>query len=205
MAHTDRAASPRRSRALRAVGRARNRGGGRRPPETGRARLLRGVPFLAGVAVLVLGLGAGTAYAYFGATGSGTGSGSVGTLQPLVVEHATAATTGRLFPAGTGTLVVEVTNPNAFAVRIVGITQAGPVTVTGGGAACTSATTATPGSSGVSVAPTLASGLSLAVTAGPATTTTFTISAGAAMSAASNTTCQGATFRIPVAVAVQSP
>jgi hypothetical protein len=162
---------------------------------------------------LTLGLFAGTAYAYFAVTGSGTGSASVGRLQPVVVEHTTATVTGLLFPGGTGTLALEVTNPNPFAVVVVGVAQDGPVTVTttnGGGTGCTSGSgtwpSITPGTSGVAIATTatVARGLDLQITAGPSVTTTVTVVGGATMSTSSSTTCQGATFHIPVAVTVHT-
>lgn len=171
---------------------------------------LRLAPALVAVTTLVVGVFAGTAYAYFAVTGVGTGQASVGRLQPVVVEHATATVTGLLFPGGTGTLELKVTNPNSFALQVVGVAQDGPVTVTGGGTGCTSDTGAWPtltlGTSGVAVATTstVASGLDLVVTAGPSRTTTLTVANGATMKTTSNTTCQGATFHIPVVVTVHA-
>lgn len=162
---------------------------------------LRLVPAVVAATTLVLGLFAGTAYAYFSATGSGTGEVSVGHLQPVVVEHATATVTTRLFPGGTGTLDLSLANPNTFSVTLIGVTQDGPVTVTGGGSGCTSGSATTPGTSGVSVVSSLASGLSDTLAPG---STSLTFPNGAAMATSSNTTCQGATFHIPVAVTVHT-
>ena len=186
----------------------------RRTPKRARERTprrigpLRLVPAVVAATTLGLGLFAGTAYAYFAVTGSGTGQASVGHLQPVVVEHATATVTGLLFPGGTGALELRITNPNPFAVRVVGVAQDGPVTVTGGGSGCTSDTGTWPvltlGTSGVSVATTtsVASGLDLSVPA--STTATLTVANGASMATSSNTTCQGATFHIPVTVTVHT-
>jgi hypothetical protein len=191
----------------------------RRSSERGRVRTtsrigpLRLVPAAVAFTTLALGLFAGTAYAYFGVTASGSGDASVGHLQPVVIEHATGTVTGLLFPGGTGTLALKVTNPNPFAVTVVGVAQDGPVTVTtssGGGTGCTSDTgtwpALVPGTSGVSVASTatVASGLRLSVAAGPSKTTTLTVVNGATMRSNSNTTCQGATFHIPVVVTVHT-
>ena len=178
----------------------------RRGPKGARERTrhigpLRLVPAVFAATTLALGLFAGTAYAYFSATGSGTGKVSVGHLQAVVVEHATATVTTRLFPGGTGTLDLSLTNPNTFSVTLIGVTQDGPVTVTGGGSGCTSGSATTPGTSGVSVVNRLASGLSDTLAPGPSS---LTFPNGAAMATSSNTTCQGATFHIPVAVTVHT-
>ena len=186
----------------------------RRNPKRVRVRAARRIgprrlaPAVVAVTTLTLGLFGGTAYAYFAATGPGSGQAKVGKLQPVVVKYATATVTGLLFPGGTGTLELKVTNPNPFAVTVVGVAQDGPVTVTGGGAGCTSDTgtwpTLTLGTSGVSVArtQTVASGLDRSVPASK--TATLTVANGASMSASSNTTCQGATFHIPVTMAVHT-
>ena len=187
--------------------------GRRRPPgdrehRTWRIGPLRLVPVVVAFTTLALGLFAGTAYAYFAATGTGTGEVSVGRLKPVVVEHASATVSSPLFPGGSGTLELKVTNPNPFAVTVVGVAQDGPVSVTGAGAGCTSDTGTWPaltlGTSGVSVATTstVASGLDLRVTA--STTTTLTVANGATMKTTSNTTCQGASFHIPVIVTVHT-
>lgn len=163
---------------------------------------LRFVPVTVAFSTIALGVFAGTAYAYFSATGSGSGQAGVGTLLPLHIEHATATVSRDLFPDGQGTLVLSLTNPNAFAVTVVGVVQDGPVTVTGGGAGCKSGTVGTPGTSGVAVAPVVANGLNLSVAAG--SSVTVTVATGATMSTTSNTTCQGASFEIPVTVTVHA-
>lgn len=179
----------------------------RRNPKRARLRTrrrlgpLRLAPGVVAVATLFLGLFAGTAYAYFSATGSGTGEVSVGHLQAVVVEHATATVTTLLFPGGTGTLNLSLTNPNTFSVTLIGVTQDGPVTVTGGGSGCTSGSATTPGTSGVSVVNSLATGLSDTLAPGPSS---LTFANGALMATGSNSTCQGATFHIPVTVTVHT-
>ena len=162
---------------------------------------LRLVPAVVAFTTLALGLFAGTAYAYFSATGSGTGQVSVGHLQAVVVEPTTATVTTMLFPGGTGTLELSLTNPNTFSVTLVGVTQDGPVTVTGGGSGCTSGTAATPGTSGVSVGGSLTTGLNDTLPPGPSS---LTFANGASMATSSNSTCQGATFHIPVTVMVHT-
>ena len=180
-----------------------------RPRTASRLSALRLTPVVAAATTLAVGVFAGTAYAYFSATGSGTGSASVGRLQGVHVEPATATVTSPLFPGATGTLVLSLTNPNAISVSVVGVAQDGPVTVTttsGGGAGCTSDTgtwpSITPGTSGVSVTAGVQSGLDLPLAANAVTT--VTVGGGATMSTSSNTTCQGASFHIPVTVTVRS-
>ncbi len=172
----------------------------RRPPR--RLGALRATPILLVAAALGAGASAGTAYAYFGTTGSGAGQAHTGTLLPLVVEHASGTVATKLFPGGAGTLVLEVTNPNASAVTIVGVAQDGLVTVVGGGPGCTSGTAGTPGTSDVAVTGNVVTGLSLPVARGPSVHTTLVVPDGATMSMSSNTTCQGASFHIPVSVTV---
>ena len=151
---------------------------------------------LAGAAAL--GLVAGPAFAYFTAAGAGAGSAGTTTLQPVTVSSVVPSSS--LLPGSTADLSLTVHNPNSGPVTILSVAQSGGVTVTGGGSGCTSDSTG-PGSgtSGVSV-PT-ASGLSVVVAGGA--TVPVTILQGVAMSVASAAGCQGASFQIPVAVAVQ--
>jgi len=145
---------------------------------------------------LVVGIGAGGAYAYWKTQGSGSGTASVGTPAGVTVVAATASPSGKLIPGGSADLVVQLDNPNAYAVTIVGLAQNGtvnPVAGTGPGTACTSANT------GVSV-PT-ATGLNLTVASGSGII--VHVASGVSMSTASASGCQGASFRIPVTLSVQ--
>lgn len=140
------------------------------------------------------------AFAYFTAGGVGSGTLSTGTLQPLTILAASATPSSNLLPGATADLVVQVSNPNSVAVTITSITQGGGVTVVGG-TGCTSDPTwpGTLGNSGVSVVS--STGLSIPVPA--SSSITVHLPAGAAMSTASVSGCQGAAFRIPVTVTVQ--
>jgi hypothetical protein len=145
---------------------------------------------------LVVGIGAGGAYAYWRTQGSGSGTASVGAPASVTVIAATATPSGKLIPGGSADLVVQLDNPNAYAVTIVGLTQNGavnPVGGTGPGTACTSANT------GVSV-PT-ATGLSLTVASG--SNIVVHVANGVSMSTVSASGCQSASFRIPVTLSVQ--
>ena len=146
---------------------------------------------LAGVMVLT-GTLAGGAYAYWTAHASGSGTATVGTVSPVTVEAASGTPTSLLVPNGTADLLVQVTNPNAFAVTIVGISQSGTVSVTGG-TGCTAA------NAGVTV-PTQAA-LSVSIASG--SHVVAHIPGGAAMSSTSASGCQGASFQIPITLTVQ--
>lgn len=141
------------------------------------------------VLALLSGVGAGGAYAYWTTSGAGNGPGTVGTPANVTVGAATATPASDLLPGGTADLVVQLSNPNAYAVTIIGISQTAAVTAVGG--SCTGAT------SGVSV--TTRTGLSVAV--GPGVQTIH-IAAAAAMTTSSASACQDASFQIPVSITV---
>ena len=145
---------------------------------------------LAAVAVLL------TAALTFGswAVGSSAGNGysKAVTAQNVTLSDASASTTAQLYPGGTGDLVIKVTNPNVFTVTVTSVTGAGTIT-SDKGAACNAST-------GVTF--TNATGLSQAVPAGQ--TVTFSVAGKVAMSTASDNSCQGALFTVPVSVVATS-
>jgi hypothetical protein len=145
---------------------------------------------LSAVAVLL------TAALTFGswAVGSSAGNGYAKaiTAQNVTLSDASASTTAQLYPGGTGDLVVKVTNPNSFAVTVTSVTGAGTIT-SDKGAACNAST-------GVTF--TNAAGLSQAVGAGA--TVTFSLAGKVAMSNASDNSCQGAIFTVPVTLSANS-
>jgi len=152
-------------------------------------------------AVAVISLGAGAAFAYW--TNQGTGSGAVTTTGASSTVHVIAVTGGndpstRLAPGQTSELVLELSNLNAYPVTISSITQNGDVTPNGGtgpGAACSGGAG---GTTGVSVP---SQAVSVVVASGGQVV--VRIPAGASMNTSSASGCQGATFQIPVIVAVQ--
>lgn len=111
----------------------------------------------------------------------------------LTLSDSSASTTAQLFPGGTGDVVVKVTNPNPFAVTVTSVKGTGGAITSDKGAACNLST-------GVSY--TDQTGLSLSLAAGA--TGTFTLAGAASMSNASDTTCQGAVFSIPVTLTATS-
>jgi hypothetical protein len=187
-----------------------------------------------GSAVVVLAAG-GIAWATWTNTASGSSAAGGGTLT-LTINSAGSTFTNKLFPGSLagqasgategGDLVLNVTNPQNFAVKITAVTQNGPVTQSGGSGspACTSDTQGTAnasggfnistfGNSGVWISATQPSGTS------PTTYTTFTL--GSAVTVAANATntsitlpnavsmatgsangCQGASFTMPVILSI---
>ena len=145
---------------------------------------------LSAVALLI------TAAVTFGswAVGSSSGNGYAKAVsaQNLTLADASASTTAQLYPGGTGDLVVKVTNPNPFGVTVTAVTAAGPIT-SDKGAACNAST-------GVTF--TNATGLSQSV--GGGATVTFSLVGKVAMSNASDTSCQGAVFTVPVSLTATS-
>lgn len=117
---------------------------------------------------------------------SSPGSGFAQAVSAVNLTLSTSSTTAQLYPGGTGDLSLTVTNPNPFAVTINSVTGSGTIT-SDKGAACNAST-------GVSFTNT--SGLSQSVAAGA--TISFSLAGKVAMSSASDTTCQGATFTVPV-------
>jgi hypothetical protein len=139
------------------------------------------------IAALVV---SGVLYAAWSTTGSGNGYAKAGTASALTIGDASASTTADLYPGGTGSVKLKVTNPNPFAVRITTVTkQTGGAITSDKGAACNAST-------GVTF--TDQTGLALDVAANA--TSTFTLSGAVSMTNASDNTCQGAIFTIPVDV-----
>ncbi len=143
------------------------------------------------VLAAVIGLMAtGAIYAAWNTSGSGNGYAKAGTASALTIGDASASTTADLYPGSTGSVKLKVTNPNPFAVRITTVTKQAAGTITSDkGAACNAST-------GVTF--TDQTGLALDVAGGA--TATFTLSGVVSMTNASDNSCQGAIFTIPVDV-----
>jgi hypothetical protein len=147
------------------------------------------VVVLAAVVVLVL---SSIVLAAWSTSGSGNGYAKAGTASALVIGDASASTTADLYPGATGgSVMLKVTNPNPFPVRITAVTlQSGGTITSNKGSACDAST-------GVTF--TNKSGLTLDLAAS-ATNQVFTLTNAVSMSNASDNTCQGAVFTIPVDV-----
>ena len=127
------------------------------------------------------------AYAAWTATGGGQGYAKAGTAAVLTTVDVSATTTATLFPSGTGNVFLKITNPNPYAVTVTTVTGSGAIT-SDKGVNCQGVTT------GVSF--TNQTLLTLVVPASSAAQ--FTLTGAAAMSNASDNSCQGAVFTIPV-------
>jgi hypothetical protein len=145
--------------------------------------------FVAAAVVAALGV-SGALYAAWSTSGSGSGYAKAGTASALTLSDASASTSADLYPGGTGAVKVRITNPNSFPVRVTSVAkQTGGTITSDKGAACNAST-------GVTF--TDQTGLTLDLAAGA--TSTFTLSAAVSMSNASDNSCQGAIFTIPVDV-----
>lgn len=145
--------------------------------------------------VLVAGVGlasivvAGIAIAAWSVSGTGTGYAKASTASAVSLADATANTSADLYPGASGAVKLKVTNPNPFPVRITAVAGNGAIT-SDKGAACNAAT-------GVSF--TNQSGLTLDLLANE-TDKVFTLAGAVAMTNASDNSCQGAVFSVPVSV-----
>ncbi len=143
------------------------------------------------VTALTVGLASGAAYGYFTSSGTGSGAASLGTPTSVTVVAASGTVSSDLQPNSTADLLVEVQNPNSYALTLTGISENGSTVTPVGGSGCTSA------NSGISV-PTQ-SGLSITI---PTGTNVIHIPNGAAMSSSSASACQGLAFQVPVLITV---
>jgi hypothetical protein len=159
-------------------------------------RLFRGVSNKV-VVLAVIGavsvLGAGIAIAAWSVSGSGTGSAKAGSASALTLSDASASTSADLYPGASGAVKLKVSNPNSFPVRITAVAATGAVT-SDKGAACDAST-------GVTF--TGQSGLTLDLAANE-TNKVFTLAGAVSMSNASDNSCQGAVFSVPVTVTATS-
>jgi hypothetical protein len=146
----------------------------------------RGRKIIVVVAAAILVVAAGVAYAAWTASGSGSGYAKAGTAQALDSVDVSATTSATLYPGATGDLQLRIDNPNPYPVRVTTVTGSGAIT-SDKGAACNAST-------GVTFAD--QSGLTLDVPASSAST--FTLSGSVSMSNASDNSCQGAVFTVPV-------
>jgi len=144
------------------------------------------------VALVAAAVVAGVGIAAWSVSGSGSGFAKATSASPLSLVDATAYTSAALYPGATGPLKLRVTNGNSFPVRITAVSGSGTIT-SDKGAACDSST-------GV----TFANQSGLALDVDPGATTTLTVPSSVAMSNASDNSCQGAVFTVPVTVTAVS-
>ena len=125
------------------------------------------------------------AFAAWTATGSGHGYAKAASASAVSTVDASASTSAQLYPGASGDVKLTVSNPNSFPVKLTSITGNGAIT-SDKGAACDAST-------GVTFAN--QSG-TFDVAAG--SQATFTLTGAVSMSNASDSSCQGAVFSIPV-------
>lgn len=136
-----------------------------------------------GGTVLTL-MGAGVAFASWTTTGTGSGAATAGSAGSLTVTGGSGVT--GLFPTGTKTVSVTVSNNSPYKVAMDTIT-AGTTTVTGNSGTCTASVVSTTDKSGLTDV--------LDASGGPAPSKVYTFTF--AMTNAAEDGCQGATFSIP--------
>jgi hypothetical protein len=137
---------------------------------------------------------AGLVYAAWTTTGSGSSYAKAGTAQALSTVDVSASTTGTLYPGATGDVLIKVSNPNPYPVRVTGVSLNGAnsdITPDAGHSGCTTTGVSFSNQTGLAIDVAAKSG-------GVNGTTQATLNGGASMSNASVDACQGATFTIPV-------
>lgn len=155
-------------------------------------KISRKVLVLAAAVVAVAAVG--VAVAAWQTTGTGDVYAKATTGSVLTLSDASASTTADLYPGATGTAKIRVTNSNPFPVRISTVTKQVAASIASDkGASCNAST---------GVAFVDQTGLAFDLAAGA--TNTFTLSGAVSMTNASDNSCQGAIFTIPVTVTAAS-
>jgi hypothetical protein len=151
-----------------------------------RKLIVASVVLLAAIVAVGVGLGA------WSLGGTGNGAAKATTASNITLADATAFTTADLYPGATGNLKLRATNPNPFPVRITAVSANGTIT-SDKGAACDASTGVTFSNQ---------TGLTLDLAAGA--TATLTVPSSVSMSNASDNSCQGAVFTVPVSLTAVS-
>lgn len=149
-----------------------------------------GAAVTAGIGLAMLS--SGSALAMWTTSGTGTGSAAAATSLALTTTAVTPAGT-LLHPGGSGDLRITISNPNPFAVTVTSV-AAGAGSITSDKVGCSGATT------GVSLATQNGSWVVPAKVGAVNGTATVLLANALSMSNASDTTCQGAVFTVPVAL-----
>lgn len=155
-----------------------------------------GVKVAALTGVLSLAIGAGTAYAYWATGGSGSGSAGTADMLTVTVDAFVSGDTpaSTLVPGGTADVILRVRNPNAYSVEVYNVTNNGAATADTAHPSCTTTGVTFAGAS----AP-----LTPSVSIAANSNTLVRLPGAASMDATSQSACQGATFHLPVTLAVR--
>jgi hypothetical protein len=159
------------------------------PDTRTRSQPVRNFPRKLSVTAVFTGtlLVASVAFAAWTASGTGQGYAKATTADAVTTLDASASTVAQLYPGGSGDVKVTVSNPNDYPVRLTSIAGNGTIT-SDKGAACDASTGVTfTDQTGAFDVPANDSA-------------TFTLSGAVAMSNASDNSCQGAVFTIPVSL-----
>ncbi len=140
------------------------------------------------MALVIVSLG----YAAWTSAGNGTGVAKASTAQALSTVTATASSAS-LYPGATADLTLKVSNPNPYPITVTDVTGNGTITADSSHATCGQDATHPTG-----VSYTDQHNLTIAVPANG--TTQVAVSNSVHMSNASDNSCQGATFTIPVSL-----
>lgn len=141
------------------------------------------------VAVVALVLGVvGMVYAAWTTTGSGASYAKATTAQALTTVDVSASSLASLYPGADGNVLIKVSNPNPYPVRVTGVTGTTAITADSGHATC------------VVTGVTFANQTGLTIDVPASSSTQTTLNNAAHMSNASDNGCQGATFTIPVSL-----
>ena len=151
----------------------------------GKRRLIFAAVTVMALAIVSLG------YAAWTSAGNGSGVAKASTAQALTTGTATAS--AGLYPGATAALTVNVTNPNPYPVTVTDVTGNGTITADASHSTCGQDAGHPTG-----VTYTDQHGLSIAVPANGSTS--VSLSNSVHMSNASDNSCQGATFTIPVSL-----
>jgi hypothetical protein len=139
------------------------------------------------MALVIASLG----YAAWTSAGNGSGVAKATSAQALTTVTATAS--AGLYPGATAALSLQVSNPNPYPVTVTDVTGNGTITADSSHSTCGQDAGHPTG-----VTYTDQHGLSIAVPANG--TTSVSVSNAVHMSNASDNSCQGATFTIPVSL-----
>jgi len=150
----------------------------------------------AGITLIVLCV-AGLVYAAWTATGGGSGYAKATSAQALTTVDVSASTTATLYPGADGNVLIKINNPNPYPVQVTDVTGNGAITADSGHSTCGS-------DAGHPTGVTFSNqtGQTINVPASGSNQTTLTNAAH--MSSASDDSCQGATFTIPVSLSGHS-
>jgi hypothetical protein len=144
----------------------------------------------------------GSAYAFWSANGSGTGSATAGSASGVNGNVTTVSSSSSLLvPGGSVPLVVNVHNPNSFAVKISAVTLTNNQVPSSVGGSPKNSTTCTAAASAVTLNSAASqSGLTQSITAGGDATVSLTNAVS--MGTGSDDGCQNASFTFTTGVSV---